>query len=105
MDPRHQPHELYAIAEKEVLKDLNSDICIEVSAKTGQGLDRLKKELLKLLLEKKVYIEKTIDFSKAGIIQQIRKNGTLLEEEYVAEGIKVKAYVDKALFGRLKDTF
>jgi len=94
-----------AIVEKEILKDLNSDVCIEISAKTGQGLDRLKEELLRLLMEKKVYIEKIIDFSKAGIIQQIRKNGTLLEEEYVPEGIKIKAYVDKALFGRIKDTF
>ena len=92
------------ISEKEIIRDFNSDVSVEISAKTGQGFDRLKEELLKLLLEKKVYIEKTIDFSKAGILQQIRKSGTLLEEEYVPEGIRIKAYVDKALFGKIKDS-
>ena len=92
------------LEEREVLKDLNSDVCIEVSAKTGQGLDILKQELSKILLEKKVYIEKVIDFSMAGVLQQIRKSGTLIEEEYVPEGIAIKAYVDKALYGRIKDT-
>ena len=92
------------ISEKEIIRDFNSDVSVEISAKTGQGFDRLKEELLKLLLEKKVYIEKTIDFSKAGILQQIRKSGTLLEEEYVPEGIRIKAYVDKALFEKIKDS-
>ena len=91
------------LTEKEVLKDLNSDKSIEISAKTGQGLDVLKDELEKVLLENKIYFEKVIDYSNAGVIQMIRKDGTLLEEEYVPEGISVKAYVSRELFGRIKD--
>ncbi len=91
------------LTEKEVLKDLNSDKSIEISAKNGQGLDVLKDELEKVLLENKIYFEKVIDYSNAGVIQMIRKDGTLLEEEYVPEGISVKAYVSRELFGRIKD--
>lgn len=90
------------VAEGEILKDLNSDVSIKISAKTGQGLDDLKKELEKILLENKIYIEKIIDFSNAGAIQLIRKEGNLIEENYLPEGIEIKAYVSKELFGKLK---
>ena len=90
------------VVEGEILKDLNSDVSIKISAKTGQGLDDLKKELEKILLENKIYIEKIIDFSNAGAIQLIRKEGNLIEENYLPEGIEIKAYVSKELFGKLK---
>ncbi|MBR5177745.1 MAG: GTPase HflX [Lachnospiraceae bacterium] len=90
------------ISDEEVLKDLNSDVNIRISAKTGLGLDEFKKELEKILLENKVYIEKIVDFSNAGMIQLIRKDGNLLEENYLPEGIEIKAYVSKELFGKLK---
>ena len=90
------------VAEGEILKDLNSDVSIKISAKTGQGLDDLKKELEMILLENKIYIEKIIDFSNAGAIQLIRKEGNLIEENYLPEGIEIKAYVSKELFGKLK---
>ena len=90
------------VAEGEILKDLNSDVSIKISAKTGQGLDDLKKELEKILLENKIYIEKIIDFSNAGAIQLIRKEGNLIEENYLPEGIEIKAYVSKELFEKLK---
>ena len=90
------------ISDEEVLKDLNSDVNIRISAKTGLGLDEFKKELERILLENKVYIEKIVDFSNAGMIQLIRKDGNLLEENYLPEGIEIKAYVSKGLFGKLK---
>lgn len=90
------------ISDEEVLKDLNSDVNIRISAKTGLGLDEFKKELERILLENKVYIEKIVDFSNAGMIQLIRKDGNLLEENYLPEGIEIKAYVSKELFGKLK---
>ena len=81
------------VVEKEVLKDLNSDACLEISAKTGKGLDILERELEKQLLSRKIYIDGIIGFSDAGMIQEIRRDGTLLEEEYLPEGIRIKAYV------------
>ena len=46
-------------------------------------------------------MERLYSFADAGKIQLIRKSGELLEEEYVAEGIRVKAYVPKEIYGML----
>ena len=57
--------------------------------------------LAELLRENKVLIERTIAYADAGILQQIRKQGELLEEDYRPEGIYVKAYVPLELYGKL----
>ena len=88
-------------SEKEVIKDLNADACIPVSAVTGEGLDVLVSRIEKILMERMLMIDKVFDFKDAGLIGQIRKDGTLLEEEYTAEGIRVKAYVTKEMYGRI----
>ena len=81
--------------------DLHADYTFAVSAKTGQGLDELKGALLDIIRQDQIYVERLYDFSEAGKIQLIRKQGQLLEEEYVAEGIAVKAYVPKSIYGRI----
>ena len=90
-----------AIVEKEPLRDFKADRTLSISARTGQGLDELKELLCELLRENKILVERTVPYDAAGIIQQIRKSGELLEEEYRAEGIYVKAYVPAELYGKL----
>ena len=72
-----------------------------ISAKTGEGLAELDELLEKILLDSKVYIEHMFDFSQGGMIAAIREKGHLISEEYMAEGIKVCAYVDKEMQGRI----
>ena len=90
-----------AVVEKEPLRDFKADRTLSISARTGQGLDELKELLCELLRENKILVERTVPYDAAGIIQQIRKSGELLEEEYRAEGIYVKAYVPAELYGKL----
>lgn len=85
----------------QMFRDLHADYIFAVSAKTGQGLDELKGALLDIIRQDQIYVERLYDFSEAGKIQLIRKQGQLLEEEYVAEGIAVKAYVPKSIYGRI----
>lgn len=82
-------------------KDFRADYSIPASAKTGQGLEELKKALLEIIHRDQIYIERLYDFSEAGKIQVIRSRGQLLSEEYVPEGIAVKAYVPKDVYGRV----
>ena len=82
-------------------RDFQADYSIPTSAKTGQGLEELKKALLEILRRDQIYIERLYDFSEAGKIQLIRSRGQLISEEYVPEGIEVKAYVPKDIYGRL----
>ena len=85
----------------QMFRDLHADYTFAVSAKTGQGLDELKGALLDIIRQDQIYVERLYDFSEAGKIQLIRKHGQLLEEKYVAEGIAVKAYVPKSIYGRI----
>ena len=82
-------------------KDFRADYSIPASAKTGQGLEELKKALLEIIHRDQIYIERLYDFSEAGKIQIIRSRGQLVSEEYVPEGIAVKAYVPKDVYGRV----
>ena len=75
------------------LRDFRSDYSLKISAKTGQGLDEVKNLLEEILSENMVYIEKVIPYNDAGLIQRIRKDGTLLSEEYTDAGILVRANV------------
>ena len=82
-------------------KDFRADYSIPASAKTGQGLEELKKGLLEIIRRDQIYIERLYDFAEAGKIQIIRTRGQLISEEYVPEGIQVKAYVPKEIYGRV----
>lgn len=83
------------------MRDVQADYTLAVSAKTGQGLDELKAVLLEILRREQIYIERLYPFADAGKIQLIRRSGELLEEEYEAEGIRVRAYVPKEIYGMI----
>lgn len=90
-----------AVTEAEPLRDFKADYTLNISAKKGDGLTELKELLCRLLRDNKVLLERVIPYDGAGIIQQIRKTGELLEEEYRPEGIYIKAYVPAELYGKL----
>ena len=56
---------------------------------------------LEILRRDQVYIERLYSFAEAGKIQLIRTQGQLLSEEYVPDGIEVKAYVPKEIWGKV----
>ena len=89
------------LAEPVRQRDFQAEYSIPASAKTGQGLDELRKALLEIIRRDQIYIERLYEFSDAGKIQLIRSKGQLLSEEYVPEGIAVKAYVPKDIYGRI----
>ena len=81
-----------------VLKDLRADETVKISAKSGVNLDGLMEKIEEVLRKQKTLIEKVFPYDQAGRIQQIRKYGQLLIEEYRQEGIFVKAYVPNKLY-------
>ena len=90
-----------AVTDPEPLRDFKADYTLNISARTGSGLPELKELLCELLRENKILVERIIPYGDAGIIQQIRKYGELLEEDYRSEGIYVKAYVPMEVYGKL----
>ena len=87
--------------EKEPLQDFRADHILQISAANNQGLDEIKALLQEMLREDKVYIERVIPYAQAGIIQLVREKGELVSEEYVPEGIEIKAYVTMEVYGKL----
>lgn len=85
----------------EPLQDFRADKVLEISAGRDEGLEEVKKLLKELLRENKVYIERVIPYAEAGILQLVRQSGELVSEEYVPEGIAVKAYVPMEVYGKL----
>jgi GTP-binding protein HflX len=88
--------------DSEPLSDFRADRVLSISAALDQGLEELKALLEELLREDKIYIERVIPYNRAGDIQMIRKQGELLAEEYVPEGISIKAYVPMEVYGKLE---
>lgn len=82
-------------------RDFQADYSIPASAKTGQGLAELKRALLDIIRRDQIYVERLYDFSEAGKIQLIRSRGQLVSEEYLPEGISVKAYIPQDIYGRI----
>ncbi len=89
------------VAEPESSKDLKADRVVRISAKRGQGLPELLDCIAELLRESKMYVECVLSYAEGNKAALIRKYGELLSEEYVAEGIAIKAYVPKDLYGQL----
>ena len=83
--------------EPPILKDLRADYTVKISAKYGDGLDELNALIEKVLSESKVLIEKTIPYSEGAYLNQVRKFGQIVEEDYRAEGTYIKAYVPRRL--------
>jgi GTP-binding protein HflX len=91
-----------AAEEDVVLKDLRAEKTLQISAKQEIGLEAVKETIEDILRQSKMLIERVFDYSHAGDIAVIRKYGQLLEEEYRADGIFVRAYVPKDVYAQLE---
>lgn len=82
-------------------RDFHADYSTHLSLKTGMGMEELYAILEKILRNRKIYLEKVFSYAEAGRIQEIRRRGELLSEEYTGEGIEVKAYVPVEIYESL----
>ena len=89
------------IDEDRIIKDLKADALVKGSAKTGEGIDELLNKISEVLREGKVLVDTLLSYADTAKIAVIRKKGQLLSEEYEGDGIRVKAYVPRAVAGQL----
>ena len=76
---------------------------VRISAKTGEGIDALLAAVEAALPEKTFDVELLLPFAKSGLAAMLREEGAVLSEEYVPEGLRVKARVDERLFAKVKE--
>ena len=77
------------------LKDLNADKTVKISARQGTGLDEMIDAISEIAKDGKRLLEKVFSYNEASLINDVRKYGQVLEEEYQNEGIYIKAYIPK----------
>ena len=88
----------------ELPRDFHADKVLKMSAKTGDGIEDLKKTIEDILQKQRVYLEHVFPYKDAGKIAIVRKFGEILSEEYIDEGISIKAYIPAEIFGKVIST-
>lgn len=85
----------------EQLRDFQADRVLNISARSGEGLELLKETLEELLREGQIYLERLYPYDQAGKIALIRQYGEVTREEYLPEGISICAYVPPEIYPRV----
>ena len=75
-------------------------VCI--SAKSGEGSDRLVQKLSELLDRGKKQVTLLLPYAAAGLLDSLNREAKVLRTEYTDAGIEVEAVVQPELFGRVK---
>ncbi|MBQ3128751.1 MAG: GTPase HflX [Clostridia bacterium] len=76
---------------------------VMISALNSRGLDNLLAQIQLALPLTRKKAELLIPYSDAGLVNYIREDGVLLEEEYRGDGVYVKAIVDIRFLEKHKD--
>ena len=74
-----------------------------ISAKTGEGLDKLLEKIVLNLPETHRHLHLLIPYDKSGLIGEIRQTGKVYTEEYRADGTFLDANVDLKICHRVQD--
>lgn len=77
--------------------------CIKISAKNGTGIDNLLSAIDENLPVRIKRVKLLIPFANAGLTSEIRSKGTLISEDYLAEGVIIEAIVDEVLYSKVKN--
>lgn len=88
-----------------ILERLKRDFpgSVAISAQTGEGLEEFKRILNERGLPKRVSVDLLIPYKEAGVIAEIRAGSSQVEqEEYLAEGIHIKALMEQPDLGRVR---
>ncbi len=92
---------LQEIQQTMELKDARANSVLEISAKSGVGFEKIKELIREYLHSRQMYVERVVPYDETSVIQLLRKYGSLLEEEYRAEGIFIRGYVPKQYYSHV----
>ena len=78
------------------------DGVVAISAKTGEGVDRLLAETERQLCRSLHRLTLLLPYAMAGQVQILHDQAQVLRCEYADRGIEIDAVCDDILYGRLK---
>lgn len=81
----------------------DADAVLEVSAKSGIGIDKFIETLAEILPGKKQKVKVLIPYSSGSILSVLHRDQTVLSESYEADGTLVEAFVDAQGYTQIRD--
>ncbi|MBE6014273.1 MAG: GTPase HflX [Lachnospiraceae bacterium] len=85
------------------VKDSRAGRTIPVSARSGEGLDRVALAITDVLKETQALANLIFPYSKTGLLEVLKRTGNVISEEFKEEGIFVSAYLSTADLGRYSE--
>lgn len=81
----------------------NVSNAVHISAKKGEGIDELLRAIEDNLPVRVKKVKLLLPFAKAGLAADIRQNGTLITEEYTADGLELECLIDEVMYGKMRE--
>lgn len=75
----------------------------EVSAVTGQGLEKLVEGISGLLPAEEEEVEMLVPYNEGWVLPFVYENGKLLDKEFTGEGVRVRAEIRKREMDRIRE--
>lgn len=82
------------VADIESLDVSADDSMVKISAKTGEGIDNLLEAIAKALKPTAVRCHILLPYDKAGLLNEVRREGKVFSEEYTENGINADVLSD-----------
>ncbi len=76
---------------------------IEISAKTGEGLDVLLEGIEKALQKTKKKVVLRLPYEKGGLVEQLHRGASVVSVNYLDEFIEIEAIVGAEAYGKLRE--
>jgi GTP-binding protein HflX len=73
-----------------------------ISARTGQGLERLMEALVRLLRERMVDVEALVPYAQSALLARVHERGKVFSEDYQPEGVALVAQVPADLAAQVR---
>jgi len=80
----------------------HGDSIVDISAKTGQGIDKLLLKIEESLSSARKKVTLRLPYDKAGLLEIVHREGAVKEARYLEDGIELDAVVGPSLYGKVK---
>jgi GTP-binding protein HflX len=77
----------------------DNSVCI--SAKSGEGLEALKEKIVSVLDKEKVHLKLLLPYSRAGLVDSLNREASVISCKYRNDGIEVEFSADRAFCDRI----
>ncbi len=79
------------------------DDIVEISAKTGEGVDTLMSKIEKILEKSKKRVMLRLPYDKGGLIEMLHRDASVIRLDYLDDCIEIEAVLNPETYGRVRD--